>query len=180
MIDFIYGVQKNPLAFATLKKNLISIKDKYNGTAYFGFALSELDNESVVADALIVTEEKGLLALVFSSGDESQDEEQMDRVTVALDMLLVRNHSLRQRAKLAIKFQVKIYTTNKRSNINYVCEQDFVEIYDNLSIFPKNYFNALNESLDRIVSAKPKKLRKNVKKNIHKIPCFSINYIDTI
>lgn len=64
------------------------MKDKYTGTAYFGFALSELDNERVIVDALIVTKEKGILAINFSSGDEQIDLDQIDRVYILLRGLL--------------------------------------------------------------------------------------------
>lgn len=51
MISVVNGGQKNIIASNSLKDKISQMKDKYTGTAYFGFALSELDNERVIVDA---------------------------------------------------------------------------------------------------------------------------------
>lgn len=103
MINFINGGQKNIVASNSLRRNITRIQENYTGTAYLGFALSELDNERVIVDALIVTKEKGILVINFSSGDEEHDLEQIDRIYILLRGLLEKNAGLRNRRELAIQ-----------------------------------------------------------------------------
>ena len=164
MINIVNGGQKNPVAVNSLKDNISNIKDLFTGTAYFGFALSELDEEKIIVDALIVSKEKGILAVNFSTGDIEKDIEQSDRIYILLRNLLVKNSRLRNRKDLAISIQCVTYGIEKCDNDDYVEESGFVSFYNNLPDFDANYYEALNESLDKIVSAKPRKLRNNVQK----------------
>lgn len=165
MISFVNGGQKNINAAESLKKNILKIKDQYTGTAYFGFALSELDNERVIVDALIVTREKGILAINFSTGDESADLEQIDRIYILLRSLLEKNQGLRNRRELAINIHNVIYCIDKITDTeDFVDQQLFVTFYEGIEDFNCKYFEPLNEALDKIVSAKPKKLRNKVQK----------------
>lgn len=166
MINFINGGQRNILAVESLKENISKVKDKYTGTAYFGFALSELDNERVIVDALLVTEEKGILAINFSSGDEERDLEQIDRIYILLRSLLEKNAGLRKRRELAINIEYVTYCIDNRiEGEEFVDESSFVDFYDKLEEFDGKYYAPLNEALDKIVSAKPKKLRNGVQKS---------------
>ena len=164
MISFVNGGQRNIAAADSLKRNLLKIKDQYTGTAYLGFALSELDNERVIADALIVTKEKGILAIHFGTGDISYDEEQTDRIFILLRNLLEKNQGLRKRKELAIPIYNITYCIDLSDSLeDFVDENSFLNYFENLEAFEDKYFESLNESLDKIVSAKPKKLRNNVK-----------------
>lgn len=165
MISFVNGGQKNINAANSLKNNILEIKDQYTGTAYFGFALSELDNERVIVDALIVTREKGILAINFSTGNESADLDQIDRIYILLRGLLEKNQGLRNRKELAINIHNVVYCIDKANDLEeFVDQQSFVTFYEDIENFNSKYFEPLNEALDKIVSAKPKKLRNNVQK----------------
>lgn len=165
MINFVNGGQKNIFAANSLKNNILKIKDRYTGTAYFGFALSELDNERIIVDALMVTKEKGILAINFGTGNEASDLDQMDRIYILLRGLLEKNQGLRNRRQLAVEIHNVTYCIAKTSDMeDFIDEHSFIEFYENIEDFEDRYFEPLNESLDKIVSAKPKKLRKNVQK----------------
>ena len=56
-----------------LKEIYYTFYENYTGTVYYGFALSEIDNTKIIIDALIVTKEKGILAINFSSFNKDQD-----------------------------------------------------------------------------------------------------------
>lgn len=165
MINIVNGGQKNIVAVESLKGKIAQIRDQYTGTAYFGFALSELDNERIIIDALIVTREKGILAINFCSGDEETDIEQMDRIYILLRGLLEKNAGLRNRRELAINISYVTYCIDHRTeDSEFVNADSFVEFYNEIEKFDERYFEALNEALDKIVSAKPRKLRKGIKK----------------
>lgn len=165
MINIVNGGQKNIVAVESLKNRITQIMNQYTGTAYFGFALSELDNERIIIDALIVTREKGILAINFSSGDDETDREQMDRIYILLRGLLEKNAGLRNRRELAIPISYVTYCVDHRTeDSEFVNEDSFLEFYNGIEKFDESYFEALNEALDKIVSAKPRKLRKGIKK----------------
>ena len=154
MINFINGGQKNIIASNSLRSNIAKIQDNYTGTAYFGFALSELDNERVIVDALIVTKEKGILAINFSSGDEENDLEQIDRIYILLRGLLEKNSGLRNRRNLAINISFVTYCIDTRiEGEEFIDEHSFIEFYNSLEAFEEKYYAPLNEALDKIVSA---------------------------
>lgn len=165
MINIVNGGQKNILAVNSLKNNLARMKDVYSGSAHFGFAVSELDDEKIIVDALIVSREKGILAINFATGDNEFDIKQSDRIFISLRSLLEKNSALRQRKELAIPIQCIIYGIESIPEEEFVDEAGFISFYKNLPGFDEKYFEPLNESLDRIVSAKPKKLRNNVQKD---------------
>lgn len=165
MINVINGGQNNLIAVKSLKANISKIKEQYNGTAYFGFALSEIDNEKIIIDALIVTKEKGILAINFGSGDIERDSEQSDRIFILLRSLLEKNALLRKRKELAISIQCITYCIDKADDSeDFIDETSFISFYSELPDFQEKYFEPLNESLDKIVSAKPKKLRSGIQK----------------
>lgn len=165
MINIVNGGQKNIVAVESLKGKIAQIRDQYTGTAYFGFALSELDNERIIIDALIVTREKGILAINFCSGDEEADKEQVDRIYILLRSLLEKNAGLRNRRELAINISYVTYCVDNRiEDSEFVNADSFVKFYNDIEGFDESYYEALNEALDKIVSAKPRKLRNGIKK----------------
>lgn len=165
MLTFINGGQSNGFAIESIKKNLNKIKDNYEGTVYFGFALSEIDNERVIIDVLIVTKEKGLLAINFSKENLKSDLEQQDRIFLLLRTLLEKNSNLRNRRDLMVKINSKVYIIGDQINDDYVSDRNFISYYNDLEDFDDKYYNALNESLDKVVFAKPRKPRKDLKRD---------------
>ncbi|MBJ7965798.1 DEAD/DEAH box helicase [Bacillus cereus] len=167
MIHVINGEKRNAKAISSFEKVIPSLKEKYSGTIYYGFALSEIDNIKIYIDLLIITKEKGILAVNFSNNDTDNDIENIDRISILLETLLRKNARLRDRRKLAIPVHVINYVPtqdliDQNYPDEYTCEQRFLDYYDSLEQFDEKYYEALNESLDKIVSAKPKKSRKSV------------------
>ncbi|KYG59880.1 ATP-binding domain-containing protein [Planococcus maritimus] len=170
MLHVVHGDKKNTPASTSFEGKILNLYDSYNGTVYYGFALSEIDNTKVIIDALIVTEEKGILAINFSSFDADQDIETMDRIYVLLRSLLEKNSRLRSRRELAIDINVINYVPSEEdipesSPDDYTSGETFLTYYKEvLPDFNITYFQALNEALDKVVSAKPKKPRTSVTK----------------
>ena len=75
---------------------------------------------------------------------------------------------MRNRRELAVDINVINYVPtydgiSESVKADYVSEGSFVDYYKNsLPSFDENYFEALNEALDKVVFAKPKKLRSTV------------------
>lgn len=170
MLYAINGEKRNAVAVHSFQSLFEELSKKYNGTVYYGFALSEIDNSRIIIDILIVTEEKGILALNFGTSNVEEDINNVDRIFVLLRSLLERNHRLRDRRNLAVPINVINYVpTNddipEDNRADYVSQSDFLTYYEEkIKGFDNKYFKALNESLDKVVSAKPKKLRNTIKK----------------
>ncbi|SDM42886.1 Superfamily I DNA and RNA helicases [Paenibacillus sp. OK060] len=169
MLHIVNGEKSNSVAIASFQKNIDYLNQKYNGTLYYGFALSELDNSKIIIDVLIVTKEKGLLAINFSSGDTESDINEIDRIYLLLRSMLEKNSRLRRRTDLAVTISRVNYVLSETDippsgePVDYVTEANFKDYYDGLTVFEERYFEALNESLDKVVSAKPKKVRNFLK-----------------
>ena len=165
MINFVNGAVHNIPAVTALRTCISNATDRYSGTAHFGFALSEIDSEKIIVDAVIVTKEKGILAIKFSTGNVENDLEHLDKIYILLQNLLLKNQRLRARRNLAIKIHSVIFTLDtSETNEDVVDEANFISYFDELPDFDEKYYGPLNEALDKIVSAKPKKLRTNIKK----------------
>lgn len=170
MIHIVNGEKRHPAGVVSFQNVLEKMQKVYNGTAYFGFALSEMDNKKVLVDVLLVTEEKGLIAINFSSTSTEEDLNDVDRIYLLLRSLLEKNQRLRKRKKLAVEINVINYVPTsddipKDYEDDYICEDDFLEYMEvDIDDFNSEYYSALNESLDKVVSAKPKKQRKSVVK----------------
>lgn len=165
MINYVNGAVQNANAVNALRTSITRISDKYTGTVYFGFALSEIDNEKIIIDVLIVTKEKGILAIKFSTGNKNSDSEQSDKVYILLRNLLMKSKRLRDKRDLAIDINSIIVTLDTTEAGDGIISIDrFNEYFGNLDEFNDEYYEALNEALDKIVSAKPKKLRSNIHK----------------
>ncbi|WP_322923101.1 DEAD/DEAH box helicase [Paenibacillus campi] len=168
MLHAINGEKKNIAAVQSFQILFQELSSKYEGTIYYGFALSEIDNSRIIVDVLIVTKEKGILALNFSSGDAQQDINNVDRIYVLMRSLLEKNSRLRERRELAIPINIINYVINSNDiphgyEEEYVTQKQFMSFFENkLTPFNSKYFEALNESLDKVVSAKPKKSRNNI------------------
>lgn len=169
MLHIVNGEKSNSVAIASFQKSIEYLNQKYDGTLYYGFALSEMDNSKIIIDVLLVTKEKGLLAINFSSGDLETDLNEIDRITILLRQMLEKNSRLRRRTELAISIPVVNYVVSgtdippSGEEGDYVTEDNFKDYYDGLTGFEDKYFEALNESLDKVVSAKPKKVRSSLK-----------------
>lgn len=168
MLHIVNGQKNNSAAISSFQNTLKYLDQNFEGTLYYGFALSEIDNSKVIIDVLIVTEEKGILAINFSNGDLEKDINEIDRIYLLLRALLEKNHRLRKRTKLAIKIPVINYllteaeVPSEAEDGDYITESEFGDFFNNLPNFNDSYFEALNESLDKVVSAKPKKVRNSL------------------
>lgn len=167
-IQIVKGQIKNNEAV----KELISVvknieeKGKISGTLFIGYPLSASADSIITVDALLVTPEKGLIAINFNDINKDPMDEQ-DLLYYQLKNTLTKYENLRRRRDLAFSPVVvtfyPISDVPQTSDEYIFCNKDnFGEQIESLPLFDNELYAALGEALQKIASMKPKKKRSNV------------------
>lgn len=92
-IDVVRGVVNN-IAAANEVTSVVSQLTNYTGTLYLGYPLASKSETVITVDALLVTKEKGVTAIIFESNFEEPNEAQ-DLLYYQLSNNLTKYESLR-------------------------------------------------------------------------------------
>lgn len=166
-IDVVRGVVNN-IAAANEVTSVVSQLTNYTGTLYLGYPLASKSETVITVDALLVTKEKGVTAIIFESNFEEPNEAQ-DLLYYQLSNNLTKYESLRcGRSSIVVPNIVSLFPKSgypESSNEYAFCDaSNLKETIENLPNFKENYYSVLCEALQKISSMKPKKKRKNVVK----------------
>ena len=174
MLDIIHGQTKNPQIATELRQMFDG--STLTGTLYIGYPVVATAHDSITVDALLVTEEHGLVALIFpthipaSDGKVSEWEDLVDRqdqLYVAVENNLRRHEGLRAGRELAVSIQVITVLPSlnaKPSDLNGTFSdlttlKDLIRAYPAL---PKDRIEPLNAALQRVSTIRPAKRRSTV------------------
>lgn len=169
-LDIVRGRISNIVA----TKELIKIIEKrathgFNETLYLGYPLSANAESKVTVDALLLSEQLGLIAFVFSKAEDTAlIVEEQGELYFQLINTLTQYPSLRKGRSLAFEPHVISITPNA---IDGDIEDEYIlttfdQLLQTLSEVPEfnaDYYRVLAESLQRVASIKPRKKRENVK-----------------
>ncbi|MDB1155591.1 DEAD/DEAH box helicase [Enterococcus faecium] len=166
-MDIVRGSTKNVLASEDLIEKLQPLD--IDGTLYLGYPLLAQDEMKTSIDALLVSKNYGLIAFTF----ESEDIENIqDELYFNLEFTLRKYGNLRKGRKLAIEPVVisylKIDNNRTKDSSDYIVlnSETLVDgLKNNAYEVNDELYSYLIESLQKIASIKPRKKRKNVKKN---------------
>jgi len=169
-VDFeiIHGsTRQNPAILVNMANELKNSGIK--GTFYIGYPVMASADSSMTIDALLVSQDPGLVAFHFASADEDYKDEQ-DRVYYVLEANLSRHESLRKRRELGVPINiVSIFPEGDAPD----AEEGF------LAATPNTFVNVLNQAqgiddaelyrklcaaVQRVTTIKPYKKRQNVSK----------------
>lgn len=164
-MDIVRGSTKNIIASNELIENLKSMD--IDGTLYMGYPLLAQDEVKTSIDALLVSKNYGLVAFSF---ENENIEDTQDKLYFNLEFTLRKYGKLRKGRKLAIEPVVISYLTEAVDQIdNNFIVLDKKKLVEGLKKYScevdEELYSYLVESLQKIASIKPKKKRKNVKKN---------------
>lgn len=167
-IDVVRGVINN----ITAANELVSILNRlenYTGTLYLGYPLSSTNESVITVDGLLVTKEKGLTAFIFESNLENAADAQ-DLLYYQINNTLTKYEALRKGRNVVITPAVISYFSQSdhpaSTNDYFYCDNtDLTQCIDEIPDFDSSYYSVLCESLQKISSIKPKKKRRNVKKD---------------
>lgn len=168
--DIVRGVIKNAYATQQLIEDLNRMADRMeiNGTLFLGYPLSAAGKDIVSVDALLICQEKGIIAFIFNQQNVNQEEEQ-DILYYQLSNMLSKYNILRTKRKLAIEPNVvTFYPTSAipKSTEEYIyCNSETIErTIKELPEFDSKWYLPLCETLLKISSMKPKKKRGGVQR----------------
>lgn len=167
-IDIVRGAIKNQIASADLIETINGVQNEYTGTLFLAYPLSATAESVVTIDALLVTKEKGIIAFIFDSGAER--EEQQDSLYYQITNTLNNYETLRKGRRLAVEPNVITYCVEFEvpecsDEYIYASRDNLKEILENsIGNFDSNYYEKLIEALQKISTMKPKKQRRNVVK----------------
>ena len=167
-IDIVRGAIKNQIASADLIETINGVQNEYTGTLFLAYPLSATAESVVTIDALLVTKEKGIIAFIFDSGAER--EEQQDSLYYQITNTLNNYETLRKGRRLAVEPNVITYCVEFEvpecsDEYIYASRDNLKEILENsIGNFDSNYYEELIEALQKISTMKPKKQRRNVVK----------------
>ncbi|MBF0473070.1 MAG: RNA helicase, partial [Nitrospirae bacterium] len=167
--------RKNPLA---IKELIISLKQlDISGTLYLGYPIIASVDDSIVIDALLVSEDIGLIVFsileeTIKSSIKSSNEDKLNdidgKLYYAVKANLERHESLRKGRNIAVKINIVLYSTNlltKIGDIKIATSSTIAEVLKGCEKTDSLYFKALNAAIQRVTTLKPKKKRDNVTKN---------------
>lgn len=172
MLDIIHGQTKNQLIASQLIKELRHLN--LNGTLYIGYPVLATAEEKIEIDALLVTEEHNLTAILFGSESPVSDEQwdliadQQDKVYFAIKNNLSRHYQLRSGRELGVEVEIitifpddvcppEGYKSGLFCSINKISQ-----VLRNIEPADIKYLKPLNAALQRVTTIKPVKKRENV------------------
>ena len=169
--DIVRGFIAKPQQTQTLIDNIsVYFKNsKDNGTLYLGYPLTASADNKVTIDALLLSEQHGMVAFIFekhgSTLVELKDEE--DALYYHLDFYLKKYNSLRNGRKTVVSPFVITLTVNDIGDsldTDYIFSkpEDICRTIGLLNHFDSKYYKALCEALQKVTNIRPKKKRNNI------------------
>lgn len=140
-----------------------------NETLYLGYPLSANAERTITVDALLLSEEKGLVAFIFSKYEDlSSIEEEQGELYFQLINTLTQYKGLRKGKTLAIDphvISILPSELNKNEDEDYIVAtfNTLPSVLQSIPAFNTQYYRVLVESLQKIANIKPRKKRENVK-----------------
>lgn len=153
---------------ATLKNIFMTCED--NGTLYLGYPLTANAESKITVDALLVSENKGVIAFIYpkNSNEINTLREEQDTLYYQMDYNFKKYNSLRKGRGLAFKPKVITWLPNSENDnfdedYLFADEKTLKSILNRLNDFDKKIYPILCEALQKVSNIKPRKKRENIK-----------------
>lgn len=167
-LEIIHGsTRQNPVILVNMANALKNAGIK--GTFYIGYPVMASADSSMTIDALLVSQEPGLVAFHFASTSEDYKDEQ-DRVYYVLEANLSRHESLRKRRELGVPINiVSIFpegdAPDAEEGFLAATPNTFVDVLNQAQgIDDAELYRKLCAAVQRVTTIKPYKKRQNVSK----------------
>lgn len=165
MIDFVFGKKANPQAVQFLVDSLKQIS--LNGTLYIGYPIFDVDDDSLLTDALLVTKEHGVVAFDLTTNTNNTDEEieeYQDDIYRGLFKRFLTEKKLVIRRKLS--FEIEVFSFRNLpvtdGDIAYSSPESIIADIEELDEIDDEKFTLINAAIQKTSVLKPQKKRKKV------------------
>lgn len=171
-LEKVYGESRNKVAAGALAEALDVVIEE--GTVYLGYPVLATADERVEVDALLVSEQHGLVAFLIADAAPEDPEEweeaihDQDRLYAVLESNLGRHDALRAGRKLALTpHTATVFATEPRERPNtedgFYGGLDSVPAWvETLEPIPASVERSLQAALQRVTTIKPRKRRASV------------------
>ncbi|WP_078596320.1 DEAD/DEAH box helicase [Evansella clarkii] len=171
-LDIVRGIVRNRQATDLLIEDLN--ESNINGTLFLGYLLKAADSKVITVDAMLVSEQFGLIAFIFATHDKEEVYDQYDQMFFQLESTLMQYNSLRRGRRLAfepnvitffpLKDATEIPSSRDGNEYLFADSTNIKDVIDRLDGFDSNLYARLQEALQKVSTMKPKKERENVTK----------------
>ncbi len=167
MLDIVFGKKSNPQAVDILVDSLK--KSNASGTLYIGYPIFDVDDESLLTDALLVSQENGVIAFDLTTASEDSPEKiteyQDDLYRGLLKKFLAEKPLVRKR-KLTFEIEVlSLRNADDFDDIDIVTPHSMEETLEQFHPINETQFKVINATIQKTGVLKPTKKRKNVTKD---------------
>ncbi len=170
-MNIIRGTNTNP----QLASELIEILNSLDiaGTLYLGFPIISVDDDASNCDAMLISDEKGIIIFDFNNKNNNGEELEniYDKLYLALKSKLIQHIELtikegRER-KLDIPIEIMLFgynsvNTEEYPNIIVATKENFKSNYQQLDNLKSQYIRPLKAAIDSVKTIKPRKKRNEV------------------
>lgn len=169
--DIVRGFIAKPQQTQTLIENIsVYFKNsKDNGTLYLGYPLTASADNKVTIDALMLSEQYGMVAFIFEKHGSTLEElkDEQDALYYHLDFYLKKYNSLRNGRKTVVSPIVITLTVNDIEDAfdaEYIFSkpENICKTIDSLDRFDSKYYKSLCEALQKVTNIRPRKKRSNI------------------
>lgn len=174
MLEITYGRTNNPVAINPFVDALNQLK--LEGSLYIGYPILATADESIMVDALLVSQEHGLVAFLFANSAISgatdlavwnTEADRQDKVFVAVENTLRSHDALRDGRHLALTVEAVTVVPDHRDvpeNISgrYADIQSISSVLNDLVPLNEGVMRSLQAALQRVATIKPPKRRANI------------------
>lgn len=165
MIDIVFGRKNNPQAIDELVTEIKKLD--LTGSLYIGYPIFDLNEASVLTDALLVTLEHGVIIFDLSTASEKcaeTIEAYQDDLHRGLLKRFLSEKSLVKKRQLSFTLQVVSLrsTTELLDDVETISPADIAEYVENSQPLEPDQFKAVNAAIQKTSVLKPLKKRLNV------------------
>ena len=174
-LEIVHGRSKNIFAIRELSEALKSLITE--GTLYIGYPVLASVDDSITIDALLVTDEIGLIVFdiidqkVINNKNKWIDDiqDKQDFLYYAVENNLGRHPSLRDHRKLSVNINIISYLPTEqeieaKESVLIATKKSLNGIIKKCDITERKYISALNAAIQKVATIKPRKKRDYVTK----------------
>jgi len=164
-MDFIFGKKKNPQAVQDLVRALRDFA--IEGSLYIGYPIFDVNDDALLTDALLVSEEFGVIAFDLSNAAEDDPDvviEYQDELHRGLTKRFFAERGLVERRKLTIDINVISFRQDELEGVDCCTPDTVIERIEECQKITSLQYKLVNASIQKTAVLKPAKKRSKVQR----------------